>query len=193
MNFGTLCIIFEGWNILLNNEFRMYRPRVIYYLIYKTDLNGNIIEQNPMDNVFPKNSDCNYSPRGNHNVLTSSSTHGYCVININSINDKVFVVFWFYNMIIFIFLLIYTIIISIFQIGKIRTYRIRTALPLCNAHVHFIIENLTFGDIFLILKIQENISRITLQIFLQNLYNDLKGRNHHKTTYKTTFPVKISV
>ena len=167
MNFGTLCIIFEGWNILLNNEFRMYGPRVIYYLIYKTDLNGNIIEQNPMDSVFPKNSDCNYSPRGNHNVLTSSSTHGYCVININSINDKVFVVFWFYNMIIFIFLLIYTIIISIFQIGKIRTYRIRTALPY--------------------------ISRITLQIFLQNLYNDLKGRNHHKTTYKTTFPVKISV
>ena len=167
----------------------MYGPRVIYYLIYKTDLNGNIIEQNPMDSVFPKNSDCNYSPRGNHNVLTSSWTHGYCVININSINDKVFVVFWFYNMIIFIFLLIYTIIISIFQIGKIRTYRIRTALPLCNAHVHFIIENLTFGDIFLILKI----SRITLQIFLQNLYNDLKGRNHHKTTYKTTFPVKISV
>ena len=31
------------------------------------------------------------------------------------------------------------------------------------------------------------------QIFLQNLVNDLKGRNHHKTTYKTTFPVKISV
>ena len=193
MNFGTLCIIFEGWNILLNNEFRMYGPRVIYYLIYKTDLNGNIIEQNPMDSVFPKNSDCNYSPKGNHNVRTSSSTHGYCVININSINDKVFVVFWFYNMIIFIFLLIYTIIISIFQIGKIRTYRIRTALPLSNAHVYFLIENLTFGDIFLILKIQENISRITFQIFLQNLVNDLKGRNHHKTTYKTTFPVKISV
>ena len=59
MNFGTLCFIFEGWNILLNNEFRMYGPRVIYYLIYKTDLNGNIIEQNPMDSVFPKNSDCN--------------------------------------------------------------------------------------------------------------------------------------
>ena len=38
-------------------------------------------------------------------------------------------------------------------------------------------------------KIQENISRITFQIFLQNLVNDLKGRNHHKTT----FPVKISV
>ena len=52
MNFGTLCIIFEGWNILLNNEFRMYGPRVIYYLIYKTDLNGNIIEENPMDSVF---------------------------------------------------------------------------------------------------------------------------------------------
>ena len=52
MNFGTLCIIFEGWNILLNNEFRMYGPRVIYYLIYKTDLNGNIIEQNPMDSVW---------------------------------------------------------------------------------------------------------------------------------------------
>ena len=49
----------EGWNILLNNEFRMYGPRVIYYLIYKTDLNGNIIEENPMDSVFPKNSDCN--------------------------------------------------------------------------------------------------------------------------------------
>ena len=148
MNFGTLCIIFEGWNILLNNEFRMYGPRVIYYLIYKTDLNGNVIEENPMDSVFPKNSDCNYSPKGNHNVRTSSSTHGYCVININSINDKVVVVFWFYNMIIFIFLLMYTIIISIFQIGKIRTYRIRTALPLSNAHVYFLIENLTFGDIF---------------------------------------------
>ena len=103
------------------------------------------------------------------------------------------VVFWFYNMIIFIFLLMYTIIISIFQIGKIRTYRIQTALPLSNAHVYFLIENLTFGDIFLILKIQENISRITFQIFLQNLVNDLKSRNHHKTTYKTTFPVKISV
>ena len=193
MNFGTLCFIFEGWNILLNNEFRMYGPRVIYYLIYKTDLNGNIIEENPMDSVFPKNSDCNYSPKGNHNVRTSSSTHGYCVININSINDKVVVVFWFYNMIIFIFLLMYTIIISIFQIGKIRTYRIQTALPLSNAHVYFLIENLTFGDIFLILKIQENISRITFQIFLQNLVNDLKGRNQHKTTYKTTFPVKISV
>ena len=100
MNFGTLCFIFEGWNILLNNEFRMYGPRVIYYLIYKTDLNGNITQENPMDSVFPKNSDCNYSPKGNHNVRTSSSTHGYCVININSINDKVFVVFWFYNMII---------------------------------------------------------------------------------------------
>ena len=87
MNFGTLCFIFEGWNILLNNEFRMYGPRVIYYLIYKTDLNGNITEENPMDSVFPKNSDCNYSPKGNHNVRTSSSTHGYCVININSIDN----------------------------------------------------------------------------------------------------------
>ena len=39
----------------------------------------------------------------------------------------------------------------------------------------YLTRNLTFGDIYVLSKIQENLPRMTFQLFLQFLYKDLKG------------------
>ena len=63
-------------------------------------------------------------------------------------------------------------------------YNRRSIFPLSKVHTDYLTRNLTFGDIYVLSKIQENLPRMTFQLFLQFLYKDLKGVKNNEGTKK---------
>lgn len=82
-------------NIFLNGGFALYGNRFVEYF-YNSELFGGdeTSLSNPMDAVFPKVTACTFQTYGVSGHL--QDTHGYCILPLNILNEKLYTVLWFW-------------------------------------------------------------------------------------------------
>lgn len=114
----------------------------------------------PMIKVFPRLTKCNfhtYGPSGDVQLYDAM-----CILPINIINEKIYIIiwFWFYFLeIITTLLLIYRILTLIFPI--LRYYLLRYRANRCKPeHIQLILSKCSIGDWFVLILLQKNMDAI---------------------------------
>ncbi|KAL6442010.1 hypothetical protein ACFW04_002388 [Cataglyphis niger] len=143
-------------DVFLEGQFRRYGPSVSAF----------VAEENPYDRVdpmarlFPKMTKCTihtFGPAG-----TVQTHDALCVLPLNVVNEKIFVVLWFW----LVFLagvgclaLIYRIVV--FSQSWARVYLLRGAVRVLEkSKVERVVRVLHFGDWFLLYQLAQNVNPI---------------------------------
>lgn len=124
-----------------------------------------------MNKVFPKITKCKfmkYGPSGNYEVHDT-----ICVLSLNNLNQKLFLILWFWTFFlttVSFCALVYRMIIYTFP--KVRLYLLMAqARHLKMKQAKIIIDNLSYGDFFVLYHIGKNINPIMFRELVIGIYN----------------------
>ena len=96
LNFFLLGVQFTLTDKFLNNKFQWYGMEVAYYysIPYRDRMNPTLAIRNPMCSVFPTVTSCSIPNVG---AAGGEQIHnGLCVLTQNIINEKIYLVLWFW-------------------------------------------------------------------------------------------------
>ncbi|BAF45597.1 c6.1 [Tranosema rostrale ichnovirus] len=130
----------------------------IYKMIFNQRLNETMT--NPMEQVFPTIAKCTYREYGSSGTL-EEYTNGICVLTQNSMNQKIFVLLWFWCHVlaaISALIVIFRIVTLLFP--SIRFYGFRSNNMNTARYSQVIFHKLQIGDWFLLKMLQQNISSV---------------------------------
>jgi len=96
MNFVLLFVQFFLTDKFLNNKFRLYGLRVMEYYSWSQEERNdkNLGLKNPMCTVFPTVTSCNIPNVGASGL--AQIHNGFCVLTQNIINEKIYLILWFW-------------------------------------------------------------------------------------------------
>lgn len=131
---------------------------------------------NPMDHFFPKLTKCwirTYGPTG-----TLQLKDRLCVLPLNIVNEKIFIVLWFW--LIFLTLLSTAAVffrILVFCLPPLRTFMIMGQLRHVKRRaVSKIVKNIGFGDWFIVYLLGKNMNPIIYKDLILELSKELGSR-----------------
>lgn len=131
---------------------------------------------NPMDQFFPKLTKCwirTYGPTG-----TLQLKDRLCVLPLNIVNEKIFIVLWFW--LIFLTLLSTAAVffrILVFCLPPLRTFMIMGQLRHVKRRaVSKIVKNIGFGDWFIVYLLGKNMNPIIYKDLILELSKELGSR-----------------
>lgn len=165
LNFQILQIFLM--NLFLGGQFYLYGLKLL-----------TSVEDNPMEQVFPKLTKCvyyNYGPSGslqNYDAL--------CVLSLNILNEKLFTVLWFW----LIFLTFVTILSLVYRFLVVLFPQFRMLLlmaqtkSLGSKQAKHIISLLSYGDFFLLYHLGNNINPIIYGELIMAIYDAIKNKAH---------------
>lgn len=139
----------------LGGEFRRYGIDVVNYV--------NQEQQNrtdPMIRVFPRITKCTFHKYGSSGTVQKHDA--LCLLPLNILNEKIFVVMWFW----FVILAILDGCVLIYRLVIILSARIRFLLLTCVASltsrndIRLLIPNFSYGDWFLMYLLADNIDNL---------------------------------
>ncbi|XP_059095142.1 innexin inx2-like isoform X1 [Tigriopus californicus] len=155
----------------LNGQFLTYGLLVYRYYSLPPEERELTSTYDPMCELFPKQVGCYYSRFGLGGGL--DSRHGMCILGLNMINDKVFLLIWIWH-----YVLIITSIVRVttrtMQISssKIRFFLMKLKMSKYfkkNAHlIHIMhyIHNCSIGDWFVLYQMSKNLNKRFFAEFL---------------------------
>lgn len=160
-------------DLIFNNQFIAYGYDFIVYQFFDSDIYGfrsdpntNIKDlNNPMDNMFPKISECliyELSSAGGH----PDASNFMCVLPLNVLHDKIFLMVWFWFFILLVVTSINMLFDSIYLIvPKIRRcmFRRKFGLSLTTKH------NMQLSELFLLELIGNNCDKFAFTTLLKKL------------------------
>nr|CAI5834937.1 unnamed protein product [Callosobruchus analis] len=128
---------------------------------------------NPMNVVFPKIAKCTYHKFGYSG--SEVNIDALCVLPLNVLNEKLFLVLWYW--------LFFLLTASFFAVmyralflfsHKVRVYLLRAQTRnLDHKKAEIIVDNLSYGDFFLMYKIGKNINPIIYREFVLAVYENI--------------------
>lgn len=130
-----------------------------------------------MNRVFPKITKCRYmryGPSGTrevHDVL--------CVLPMNILNEKLFLVLWFW----IFFLSIMSLLALIYRVVVVFVPQIRMYLVMAQVRyldpqqAKTIVKRLTYGDFFVLYHIGKNMNALMFKELVAGIYNNLIIKN----------------
>lgn len=131
---------------------------------------------NSISNVFPLKAKCNFDKYGVSG--TKELYDALCILPLNALNEKIFLVIWFW----LFFLLIISSVALIYRIFVLAIPRVRVYLLLGRIK-HFginkatvLIRQLTFGDFFILHSIGKNINPVVYGELLNSLYDHVRNK-----------------
>ncbi|CAH3833891.1 innexin inx2-like [Pieris brassicae] len=166
-------------DVFLGGAFRDYGAGVAAFT-HVPKVPSNFIDYdsvNPMDAFFPKVTKCfirMYGPSGTIQVKDR-----LCVLPLNIVNEKIFVILWFW----LIFLAAMSIAAVIFRILVLSMPPLRIYLIMgqvrCVKHrvVSKIVKRFSFGDWFLLYMLGKNMNPIVYKDLIIELSKDLESRS----------------
>lgn len=129
-----------------------------------------------MNKVFPKLTKCKfmkYGPSGNYQIFDT-----VCVLTLNVLNEKLFLILWFWIFFlttVSFFALVYRGLT--YFVPKVRVYLLMAqARHVGTTSATIIIDNLSYGDFFVLYHIGKNISPIMHKELVLGIYNVLSGK-----------------
>lgn len=129
---------------------------------------------NPMDQFFPKLTKCwfrSYGPSGSIQLKDR-----LCVLPLNVINEKIFIILWFWLMILaFLSTVAILFRIVVFCLPPLRTIMIMGRLRYVRRRaVSKIIKKYTFGDWFVLYLLSKNVNQILYKDLIVELSKNLE-------------------
>merc|ERR1719483_1366285 len=192
LNFGLLFVQFQLTDSFLNNKFRWYGWEVITYYSYdrRTRMDPDMNLRNPTCAVFPTVTSCNIPNVG---AAGGEQYHnGLCVLTQNIINEKIFLVLWFWYAflgpvsVVYAFYRLITLMFDGVRFGLIyRKVRhkyddgIRRSLG-------YILSKGQIGDWFLLYQLSKNCSSYFFREFIKELAHDLKRQPKKRSKSKSS-------
>lgn len=153
----------------LGGEFRNYGIDVVKYV--------NEEQQNrvdPMIRVFPRITKCTFHKYGSSGSVQKHDA--LCLLPLNILNEKLFVIMWFWFVILAILggiLLIYRIILLLSRTSRFVLLSCVSSLTSRN-DIKSLIPSINYGDWFLLYLLADNIANIHFRQFILELKKELK-------------------
>jgi len=182
LNFGLLFLQFQLTDSFLNYKFRWYGWDVVkfYSFDFKTRNDPELNMRNPSCAVFPTITSCNIPNVG---AAGGSQFHnGLCVLTQNIINEKIFLVLWFWYAflgpvsVLFVFYRLITILfdgVRFTLIYKTVRHKYDDGIRRC---LEFILAKGQIGDWFVLYQLSKNCSSYFFREFIRELAMELKHR-----------------
>ncbi|XP_067648358.1 innexin inx5 [Eurosta solidaginis] len=160
-------------NIFLNDYWTKYIDALAAIPRYDWD-NWNRMTSR----VFPKISICDYNVFGPGGSQTRRDV--LCILPLNILNEKMFAFLWCWFIIMAVIAGL-NLLYRLFLISS-RTFRLKMistqVRPMSRTQVELALENISFGDWFLLFKVSVNINPILFREVIQELYEQRKLRNN---------------
>ena len=166
LNGVVLAIMWLFSDFLLHFKFKYYGLEVWNYYMRTQP------EVNPMDFIFPKLTSCIYNAYGKSG--TRESYNGQCLISLNILNEKIFLFLWMFYVFLTIALIIKLCHFTLYLVPSLRFSRILGYLKLSPKQTELLQKNLGPGDIFVLMRMKDNISPSTFNLFIQLLVKDFR-------------------
>jgi len=178
LNYAFLLIQFVETNKFLNGKFSWYGLEVLVYL--GKDRLERKIGTNPMCAVFPTEVSCNIPNIGAAGGKQTSN--GLCVLTQNIINEKMYLIFWFW----YVILGTISVLFLVWRVFTILSGRLRFLLiyktirhqfdgDLKN-HLQSILDQGQIGDWFVLYQLSKNSNYYFYREFIRELSKDLKQK-----------------
>jgi len=164
LNFLNVLLQIYFLNFFLGGVFTTYGSDVIAMSQEDPDKRND-----PMDRVFPKVAKCTYRYYGGSGTIQNAD--GQCILSLNIISEKIYIVVWFW----FISLAIVSAGQLVWRLLTLCSRRVReqflrgkSFLLTKNSEVTTVCNNITLGDWFILILISENIdTRIFSELIRQ--------------------------
>jgi len=179
LNFGLLGAQFWLTDMFLNYKFSWYGWETVeYYMTYNRTERLTVAFKNPMCGVFPTEVSCsipNVGTAGETNIQT-----GLCVLTQNIINEKMYLLLWFW----YAFLIIFSIGFVFYRVTTLFFENIRFGLIYksirhrYDTDVHtslkYVLSKGQIGDWFVLYQLCKNCNRYFYREFIKELAIELK-------------------
>jgi len=176
LNFLLLFLNFWATDQFLNGKFKWYGLDVMQY--YQMSVPERKHQINPMCAVFPTEVSCTVPNIGaaggeqNHN--------GLCVLSQNIINEKIYLIIWWYLSV----LVILSVVFTCYRLCTLFFDQLRFALiyaKIANKYdedvrrsLRFVLARCYIGDWFVLYQLLKNTNHYFYKDFIKELRNDLK-------------------
>lgn len=177
----------------LGGEFTTYGTKVIRFVNSDSDRRFD-----PMVRVFPRVTKCRFYSFGPSGDIQRHDT--LCVLPINIINEKIYVVMWFW----FVFLAIVSVLVIFYRLAQILSPRLRFKLlnsrsrSISPEKLRRVLSVIGVGDWFIIYMLSSNIDPFNFKdiidkmdsIFLDNKFYDTLNDTYDGSDDDETEPEK---
>ncbi|XP_063380965.1 innexin inx2-like isoform X1 [Cydia fagiglandana] len=167
-------------DIFLGGAFRNYGATVAAFTRVPKDPT-DLTDIDPMDRYFPKITKCiirRYGPSG-----TAELRDRMCVLPLNIVNEKIFVIIWFW----FIFLTFISTLAVIFRVLVLSARPLRTVMMMGllrhvkRSTVTRIVKRFGFGDWFVLYLLGKNLNPHVYKDLILELSKEMEHRNNYPT------------
>jgi len=178
LNFVVVLVAVGMTNRFLNGQFLWYGFKVWNYYSLPPEEQKKF-SSNPMCTAFPRIASCNYHRFGT--AGEQGNLNAICILALNIINDKVFLVLWWW----FLVLVFLGVIRIVFRIVQINSAKLRFSLLDLRMHRYFkrdsnseliktYVCNCSRGDWFVLYQLSKNLNRPFFMDFLKVLVRSVK-------------------
>jgi len=177
---NLLNVIFNSWlvNYFLEGRFSNYGLRVVQSL-------SSTHFDDPMRELFPKLTTCQFERSGTGGGKPIV-VFNMCVLSLNIVNDKVYLIMWFWFQLLFIL----TSLNLSYRAAALMTPAIRRVVLWRGAHtarwetINFISVNMPIGDWFLLRQVSKNVDEDTFVGLIERLAEAKQELIKKKSTRK---------
>ncbi|KAJ8983929.1 hypothetical protein NQ317_008631 [Molorchus minor] len=137
---------------------------------------------NPMTRVFPKLTKCLYRKYGPSGSIQTKDA--LCILPLNVLNEKFFLVLWYWLFVLLLVSFCSLIYRALFLfVPKFRVYLLRAQTRNVDTRkARLIVDNITYGDFFILYKIGKNINPIMYKELVFGIHDYIinKGKSYNK-------------
>ncbi|GIX93504.1 innexin inx2 [Caerostris darwini] len=169
LNFVNVIAQIYFIDLFLGGQFRKYGTEVVKYVNEEQE---NRLD--PMIKIFPRITKCTFHKYGSSGDVQKHDA--LCLLPLNILNEKIFIVMWFWFVILAVLdggLLIYRLIVIIS--GQSRYLLLSCVASLTSRNdIKSLIPSFTYGDWFLLYLLADNIDNIHFRKFVLQLKNEIE-------------------
>jgi len=182
LNFALLFLQFFATDAFLNNKFRTYGLDVVEYYSYTRAQRNDpdLAIKSPMCNVFPTITSCSIPNVGASGVVQVHN--GMCVLTQNIINEKIYLVLWFW----YAFLGPVTLLYLCYRLITLMFHGVRYSLLYRKIRrkydddiqrcLEYVLAKGQLGDWFVLYQLSKNCNPYFFREFIRELAREMKDR-----------------
>lgn len=173
LNFSNVFAQIYFMNFFLDNEFFYYGINVFKAMKQQPE-----IRDDPMSRIFPKVTKCSFHKYGPSGTL--QKLDGLCVLSLNIINEKIYVLLWLW----FFILGILSCLAIVYRIFTLLIPKLRCSVFYCRTrtslhkNLRYVLEKCEIGDWFILYQLSKNINALVFEEIVLELSIILKNKSY---------------